>query len=68
MGGEHSRKEPFDQLVHSYLEHLNMSAPPVVNARDDMLRELTQLINDWLVVCVGGEGCGSAAGVPGLLQ
>jgi hypothetical protein len=33
-GGEHSRKEPFEQLVNSYLEHLHMSAGPVENARD----------------------------------
>jgi hypothetical protein len=32
-GGEHSRKEPFKQLVNSYLEHLHMSARPMKNAR-----------------------------------
>ncbi len=25
VGGEHSRKEPFEQLVNSYSEHLHMS-------------------------------------------
>jgi hypothetical protein len=28
VGGVHSRKEPFKQLVNSCLEHLNMSVPP----------------------------------------
>jgi hypothetical protein len=32
--GEHSRKEPFKQLVKNYSEHLHMSARPVENARD----------------------------------
>ncbi len=32
VGGEHSRKEPLEQLVNSYLEHLDMNARPVVNA------------------------------------
>jgi hypothetical protein len=27
FGGEHSRKEPFEQLVNSYAEHLHMSPP-----------------------------------------
>jgi hypothetical protein len=31
MGGEHSRKEPLEQLVHSYPEHLHMNAHPVEN-------------------------------------
>ncbi len=31
VGGEHSRKVPFEQLVNSYLEHLNMSVPQVEN-------------------------------------
>jgi hypothetical protein len=25
VGGEHSKNEPFEQLVNSYLEHLHMS-------------------------------------------
>jgi hypothetical protein len=33
VGGEHSRKEPFEQLVNSYSEHLHMSARPMENAR-----------------------------------
>ncbi len=36
VGGEHSRKEPFEQLDKSYLEHIHMSAWPVENARDNM--------------------------------
>ncbi len=31
VGGEHSRKEPFEQLVNSYLEHLHMRPRPVKN-------------------------------------
>jgi hypothetical protein len=34
VGGEHSRKEPFEKLVNSYLEHLHMSVKPVENVRD----------------------------------
>jgi hypothetical protein len=34
VGGEHSRKEPFEQLVNSYLEHSDMSTWLVENARD----------------------------------
>jgi hypothetical protein len=34
VGVEHSRKEPFEQLVNSYSEHLHMSARPVENARE----------------------------------
>jgi hypothetical protein len=34
VGGEHSRKEPFEQLVNSYLEHLHMSVRQVENALD----------------------------------
>ncbi len=34
MGGEHSGKEPLEQLVMSYSEYLHMSARPVENARD----------------------------------
>jgi hypothetical protein len=26
VGGEHSRKEPLEQLFNSYLEHIHMSA------------------------------------------
>ncbi len=37
MGGEHSRKDPFEQLISSYSEHLHMSARPVENARDNTL-------------------------------
>ncbi len=33
-GGEHSRKEPFKQLINSYLEHPHMSMRPVENARN----------------------------------
>ncbi len=32
VGGEHSRKEPLEQLVNSFLEHLEISARPVINA------------------------------------
>jgi hypothetical protein len=32
--GKHCRKEPFEQLVNSYTEHLHMSARTVENARD----------------------------------
>jgi hypothetical protein len=32
VGGEHSRIEPFEQLVDSYSEHLHISAWPVENA------------------------------------
>ncbi len=32
-GGRHSRKELFEQLVNSYLEHLHMIAQPRENAR-----------------------------------
>jgi hypothetical protein len=41
VGGEHSRKEPFKQLVNSYLEHLHMSARPVENACDKLILILT---------------------------
>jgi hypothetical protein len=34
VGGEHSRKEPFEKLVNSYLKHIHMSVRPVENARD----------------------------------
>jgi hypothetical protein len=34
VGGEHSKKEPFEQLVNSYSEHLHMSVGPVEHARD----------------------------------
>ncbi len=37
VGGEHSGKEPFEQLVNNYSEHLHMSARPVENARDNIL-------------------------------
>ncbi len=37
VGGEHSRKEPFEQLVNSYSEHLHMSVRPVENASDKLL-------------------------------
>jgi hypothetical protein len=37
VGGEQSRKEPIEQLVNSYSEHLRMSARPVENARDNNL-------------------------------
>jgi hypothetical protein len=36
VGGEHSRKEPFEQLVNSYSEYLHMSARTVENARNKM--------------------------------
>jgi hypothetical protein len=32
VGGEHSRKEPSEQLVNSYSQHLHLSARPVQNA------------------------------------
>ncbi len=36
MGGEeHSIKEPFEQCVNDYSEHLHMSARSVENARDN---------------------------------
>ncbi len=35
LGGIHSRKDPFKQLVDSYLEQLHMSTQPVENARDN---------------------------------
>jgi hypothetical protein len=34
VGGGHSRKEPFEQLVNSYSEHLHRSTRPMENARD----------------------------------
>jgi hypothetical protein len=35
LGGEHYRKEPFKQLINSYLKHLHMNVRPVENdARD----------------------------------
>jgi hypothetical protein len=35
VGGEHSRKEPYEQLVNSYPEHLvHISARPVENVSD----------------------------------
>jgi hypothetical protein len=37
VGGIHSRKDPFKQLVDSYSEHLHMSTQPVENARDNSL-------------------------------
>jgi hypothetical protein len=37
VGGEHSRKKPFTQLVNSYSEHLHMSVQPVENAHDNPL-------------------------------
>ncbi len=33
VGREYSNKEPFQQLVNSYSEHLHMFARPVENAR-----------------------------------
>jgi hypothetical protein len=35
--GERSRKEPFEQLVNSYSEHLHMSVRPVENARNNVM-------------------------------
>jgi hypothetical protein len=37
VGGEHSRKEPFEQLVNGYSEHLHRSAQSVENARDSTI-------------------------------
>ncbi len=37
MGGEHSRKVPFDQLVNSYSEHLHMGARQVENAHNNVM-------------------------------
>jgi hypothetical protein len=34
VGGEHSRKEPFEQLVKSCSEHLHMRWRPLENARN----------------------------------
>jgi hypothetical protein len=34
VGGEHYRKELFEQLVNSYSQHLHMSTEPVENAHD----------------------------------
>ncbi len=36
VGGKHSRKELFEQLVNSYSEHLQMSARPVKNDNDSI--------------------------------
>jgi hypothetical protein len=40
MGGKHARKEPFEQLVNSYLEHLpyilNVKSIPSVAGRYDI--------------------------------
>ncbi len=43
MGGEHSRKEPFEQLVNSYSEHLHMSARPVENAHDNTYHKISRV-------------------------
>jgi hypothetical protein len=34
VGGKHSRKEPFEQLVNSYSEHLHITVRQVENACD----------------------------------
>ncbi len=67
MGGEHSRKEPFEQLVNSYSEHLHMSAQSVENARDK-----TIVVTCQLLVAVAQEADFvvdlemEAAGMPGV--
>jgi hypothetical protein len=38
VGAELFRKEPFEQLVNSYSEHLHMSARPVENPRDTIFK------------------------------
>jgi hypothetical protein len=37
VGGEHTRKEPFEQLGNSNSEHLRMSARPLENARESTI-------------------------------
>ncbi len=39
VGGEHSRKEPLEQLVNSYSEYLHISPQPVGNASDILIFE-----------------------------
>jgi hypothetical protein len=42
-GREHSRKDPFEQLVKSYSEHLHMSARPVKIVRDSTIYQRPKL-------------------------
>jgi hypothetical protein len=44
MGGEHSRREPFQQLVSSYSEHFHMSPQPVENARDNGILQFSTVL------------------------
>jgi hypothetical protein len=47
VGGEHSRKEPSEQLVISCSEHLHMSERLVENARDSTIskKEFFDVLN-----------------------
>ncbi len=60
VGGEHSIKEPFEQLVNSYSEHLDMSVRPVENARNSLLNFDVSL-QDCLQRFTQPEHLGSAA-------
>jgi hypothetical protein len=53
VGGEHSRKEPLEQFVNCYSEHLHMSARPVENARDSAIN-----FPDVYSISVWGPGVG----------
>jgi hypothetical protein len=44
VGGEHSRKEAFEQLGNSYSKHLHMSARTVENARDNILKSICMTV------------------------
>ncbi len=44
MGGENSRRGPFQQLVSIYSEHLHMTAQPVQNARDNGILQFSTVL------------------------